>query len=76
MNEEERIKLIKNAHQKSVKAEGGFIGELFSVSQADVLDEVEHLDSLDREEKVDFDADENEVDMNLVSPNMKGVYEG
>ena len=36
-----------------------------------VEDEVEKLDSI--EEDVDFDSDENEVDMNLLSPNMREV---
>ena len=39
-----------------------------------VLDEAEHLDALDHEEKVDFDADENEIDMNTISPLMRAMF--
>ena len=44
---------------------------LLDATNHDVKDEVEKLDSI--EEDVDFDSDENEVDMNLLSPNMREV---
>ena len=44
---------------------------LLDATDHDVEDEVEQLDSL--EESVDFDSDENEVDMTLLSPNMREV---
>ena len=44
---------------------------LLDATNHDVEDEVEKLDSI--EEDVDFDSDENEVDMNLLSPNMREV---
>jgi hypothetical protein len=44
---------------------------LLDATNYDVEDEVEKLDSI--EEDVDFDSDENEVDMNLLSPNMREV---
>ena len=44
---------------------------LLDATNHDVEDEVEQLDSV--EESVDFDSDENEVDMTLLSPNMREV---
>ena len=44
---------------------------LLDATDHDVEDEVEQLDSL--EESVDFDSDENEVDMTLLSPSMREV---
>jgi hypothetical protein len=44
---------------------------LLNTTDKDVEDEVEKLDSI--EEDVDFDSDENEVDMNLLSPSMREV---
>ena len=44
---------------------------LLNTTDKDVEDEVEKLDSI--EEDVDFDSDENEVDMDLLSPSMREV---
>ncbi len=44
---------------------------LLDATNHDVADEVEKLDSI--EDEVDFDSDENEVDMTLLSPNMREV---
>ena len=44
---------------------------LLEATNHDVEDEVDQLDSV--EESVDFDSDENEVDMTLLSPNMREV---
>ena len=44
---------------------------LLDATNHDVEDEVDQLDSV--EESVDFDSDENEVDMTLLSPNMREV---
>ena len=44
---------------------------LLDATNHDVEDEVERLDSV--EESVDFDSDENEVDMTLLSPNMREI---
>ena len=44
---------------------------LLDATNHDVEDEVEQLDSV--EESVDFDSDENEVDMTLLSPNMREI---
>ena len=46
---------------------------LLNTTDKDVADEVEKLDSI--EEDVDFDADENEVDMTLLSPSMREVVQ-
>ena len=77
-----RIQLIREAHAKAkVKAlaEQGkdhhaVIDELLPVTKEDVLDEAKHLDALDHVEKVDFDNDENEVDMDTLSPEMRELY--
>ena len=42
---------------------------LLNATKNDVMDEVSRLDSI--EEDVDFDQDENEVDMTLLSPAMR-----
>ena len=48
---------------------------LIDANKEDVLDECEQLDSYEREEeKVDFDQDENEVDMENLSPSMRVLY--
>ena len=44
-------------------------GEVLDATKNDVMDEVSQLDSI--EEDVDFDQDENEVDMTLLSPAMR-----
>ena len=44
---------------------------LITTTDRDVEDEFDQLESV--EEDVDFDADENEVDMTLLSPNMREV---
>ena len=74
MTQEERIKLIRQAHQKVLADEGAFISELLPTTQKDVEDEVEHLDSLDHAKEIDFDSDENEVDMNTLSPQMRELF--
>jgi len=44
---------------------------LLEATNHDVKDEVEQLDSVEKE--IDFDSDENEIDMTLLSPNMREV---
>ena len=70
----DRIQLIREAHAKVLAEKGQEITELLPVTQEDVLDEAEHLDALDHEKQTDFDNDENEVDMNTISPLMKEIY--
>ena len=71
MNQTQRIELIRQAHTKVLGEKNVFIAE---TTNEDVLDEVEYLDAFDHVKPTDFDADENEVDMNSISPTMKGVY--
>jgi len=74
MTQSERIEIIRQAHQAVLAQEGAFIEELLPPTQEDVRDEADHLDALDHEEKVDFDNDENETDMENVSPEMRGAF--
>jgi hypothetical protein len=69
-----RLDIIREAHAKVLAKQGSFIEELLPSTQEDVLDEAEHLDALDHVEEVDFDSDENEVDMTAVSPEMRGAF--
>ena len=62
---------------KADQATEDFVVEhgLLDATEEDVLDEASQLDSLDHKEEVDFDADENETDMENVSPAMRGAFE-
>lgn len=72
MTQEQRIEIIRQAHQTVLTHEGASIDELLPPTQEDVRDEVEHLESIGHEKAVDFDNDENETDMTNVSPEMRG----
>ena len=74
MTEKQRIELIRQAHQGVITQAGASIEELLPPTQEDVRDEADHLDALDHEQKVDFDNDENETDMENVSPEMRGAF--
>ena len=75
MTSEQRIELIRQAHAKVLEEKGTFLLEgLLPTTQEDVLDEAEHLEALDHEERVDFDSDENEIDMDNVSSAMRGAF--
>ena len=74
MTQSERIELIRQAHQAVLEKEGAFIDELLPPTKEDVEDEAEHLDALDHEKEVDFDSDENEVDMTAVSVEMRKMF--
>ena len=71
MTQSERIKLIRNAHQAVLKAQGAFINELLPTTREDVEDEIEQLDSI--EQPVDLD-DESEVHIETLSPAMRELY--
>ena len=63
---------------KADKATEDFVVEhgLLKATEEDILDEAERLDSVNhKEEEVDFDADENETDMENVSLAMRGAFE-
>jgi|TARA_R110000824_G_scaffold200431_1_gene384420 hypothetical protein len=70
----DRIQLIREAHAKVRAEKGHEITELLSTTQEDVLDEAEHLDALDHVRNIDFDHDENEVDMDILSPAMRELF--
>ena len=70
----DRIQLIREAHAKVLAEKGQEIDGLLPVTQEDVLDEALHLDALDHEREVNFDDDENEVDMNTLSPAMREMF--
>jgi hypothetical protein len=55
---------------EKVVVEHGLLG----TSKEDVEDEIENLDTIEKE--VDFDADESESDMTLLSPSMMEVIKG
>ena len=74
MTEEQRIEIIRQAYRKTLQEEGGFISELLPNTKADVEDEVDHLDSIDHDKPIDFDNDENEIDMNNISPTMRELF--
>ena len=79
MTTEERIEIIRQAHAKALAEKASIGGDLhcheyFPATKEDILDEVGHLDALDHEKAVDFDNDENEVDMENVSPAMRGAF--
>ena len=68
-----RLDIIREAHAKVLDQQGAFIAELLPTTKEDVEDESSHLDALDHIQEVDFDSDENEVDMNTISPEMRGA---
>ncbi len=76
MTQDERLSVIEYAvkkitHKVGVSHEGG----LMDYTEEDVEDEVDNLESgvVAVEEKPDFDSDENEVDMDTISPLMREV---
>ena len=70
----DRIQIIREAHAKVLAEKGQEIDGLLPVTKEDVLDEAEHLDALDHMKEVDFDHDENEIDMDTLSPAMRAMY--
>ena len=79
MTQDERLSVIEYAvkkitHKVGISHEGG----LMDYTEEDVEDEVGNLESgvVAVEEKPDFDSDENEVDMDTISPSMREVKNG
>jgi len=70
LSEAERLANIANAVRL---VQGGIPRGLANHTEEDVRDEAQHLEALEVEEKIDFDADENMVDMENVSPTMRAV---
>ena len=70
-----RIDLIRKAHAVALAEKGDIELEgVLSTNKGDVLDEAQHLDALDHVEPVDYDSDENLVDMDAVSPAMRSMF--
>ena len=77
LTEAQRLAIIANAVAQAKLARNETLVSEFGLLDAqkeDVVDECQHLDSLDHEEEIDFDADENETDMNTISPAMRGAF--
>ena len=73
------IKDKENAkrHTRIKKLQAENFGALHSnipPTKRDVEDEAQHLDALDHVEVVDVDADENLVDMDTLSPQMREQF--
>ena len=70
-----RIDLIRNAHAVALAEKGNIeLAGVLATGKEDVLDEAQHLDALDHVEAVDFDSDENLVDMEAISPAMRAMF--
>ena len=79
MTEDERLSVIEYAVKKATRQLGVSLeGGLMDYTEEDVQDEVENIDRgvVEVEEKPDFDSDENEVDMDTISPLMREVDNG
>ena len=76
MTEDERLSVIEYAVKKATRQLGVSLeGGLMDYTEEDVQDEVENIDRgvVEVGEKPDFDSDENEVDMDTISPLMREV---
>jgi len=76
MTQDERLSVIEYAVKKATRQLGASLeGGLMDYTKEDVQDEVENIDRgvVEVEGKPDFDADENEVDMDTISPLMREV---
>ena len=77
MTESERLNAIRKANDQW-KAEHGvpLSAGLMDYTKEDVQEEAKSLDALDHTDSVDFDNDENEVNMTTLSPTMREVSRG
>lgn len=77
MTESERLNAIRKANDQW-KAEHGvsLSAGLMDYTKEDVQEEAKSLDALDHADSVDFDNDENEVNMTTLSPTMREVSRG
>jgi len=69
-----RIDLIRQLHQKVLAEENALIAGVIDYTKEDVTDEADQLHALDHITEVDYDGDENEIDMDAVSPAMRGMF--
>ena len=79
MTKDERLSVIEYAVKKTTRKLGVIHeGGLMDNTKEDIQDEEENLDlaSIKAEGKPDFDSDENEVDMDTISPLMREVDNG
>ena len=75
IRKDSRIELIRKAHAVALAEKGDIeLAGVLATNKGDVLDEAQHLDALDHVEEVDFDSDENLVDMDAVSPAMREMF--
>ena len=72
MTLKDRIELIRKAHAVALAEKGDI--ELESVVHASVEDIEDEVNGWTPSEEVDFDQDENLVDMTAVSPELKAVF--
>ncbi len=79
MTEDERLSAIEYAVKKAAEESGASLEcGLMDYSEEDVEDEVRNFEYgvVEVEARPDFDSDENEVDMNTISPLMMEVKNG
>jgi hypothetical protein len=79
MTEDERLSVIEYAAKKAAKESGASLEcGLMDYTEEDVEDEVRNFEYgvVEVEARPDFDSDENEVDMNTISPLMMEVENG
>jgi hypothetical protein len=70
---DKKYQAIQDEIEEEMKSEDFFAEHGLSEAQEhDVKDEMSFLEE---EEEVDYDADENEVNMDEISPHMREVYE-
>ena len=70
-----RIDLIRKAHAVALAEKGDIeLAGVLATGKEDVLDEAQHLDALDHAEPIDFDSDENLVDMDTLSASMRSMF--
>lgn len=72
MTIKDRIELIRKAHAVALAEKGDT--ELESVVHASTEDIEDEVNGWTPAEEVDFDQDENLVDMDAVSPELKAIF--
>ncbi len=72
MTQSERIELIRKAHAVALAEQGNT--ELEGVLEVSTRDIEDETNGWTPSEEVDFDQDENLVDMTAVSPELKAIF--
>ncbi len=70
----DRIELIRQIHQEVLAEENALIAGVIDYTKEDVTDEADQLHALNHITEVDYDGDENEIDMDAVSPAMRKMF--